>query len=139
MACTKDLYDFMELCLHYSESPSTPACPCLLYLLHKGAMEIAMPSATGTLSLFSLSPSMQRDSFPYLLPPQDLQIPNVGVGSTVYYYWVSMSLGSMQWDLLLVMAWYWVISSAKYCGKVLSSCKSKVRMPISLEHIGLSL
>lgn len=47
--------------------PPTPACPCLLYLLHKGAMEIAMPGATGPLSFFSLSPSLQRGSLFYLL------------------------------------------------------------------------
>lgn len=75
-----------------------------------------MPGAAEMLSLFSLSPSLQRASLLYLLLPQDLQIPSVGVDGTIYYYWVSscsLSLDSLQWDRLLVMAWYWVISSAK--------------------------
>lgn len=81
----------------------------------------------GQLSLFSLSPSLQRDSLLCFLPKTcRSQLGQYGL-LLFSLQLFSLSLGSVWWDLLLVMAQCWVIAGAKCCGKVLSSCKSECR------------
>lgn len=81
----------------------------------------------GQPSLFSLSPSLQRDSLLCFLPKTCRS--QRGQYSLLLFslQLFSLSLGSVWWDLLLVMAQCWVIAGAKCCGKVLSSCKSECR------------
>lgn len=137
MSCTKDLYDFMEL--GYNESSS---CPCLRYLLHKGAVEISMPGATGTLSFLLIPFTAEEFSALPSSFPRPAYLQHRGGRYSILLLVLQLfflSLGGRQWDLLWVMAWYWVISGAKYCGNVLSSCKSKVSIQISLEYVGPSL
>lgn len=72
-----------------------------LCLLCHNCAWVRMSPTLGTLSLFALSPCLQRNSVLPLLPP----LPGCGQ-PRVPWKGLQPLLGSTQWELGLVMAWY---------------------------------